>query len=77
MHPFSLTPPAGETTLLGLQLPSDFSREALLDSVSENPTGVLEIDEFGGFLARASRDYMSGVKTIGADNVLKLTVTVS
>lgn len=45
-----------------LQLPRDFSREALLEAVSQNPTGVLELDEFGGFMAKASRDYMSGVK---------------
>jgi hypothetical protein len=45
-----------------LQLPSDFSREALLQLLEKQPSGVMMIDEFGGFLARASRDYMSGVK---------------
>jgi hypothetical protein len=28
------------------------------------------------FTTKAGEDYMSGVKTIGEDNVLKLTVTV-
>jgi len=29
------------------------------------------------FTTRAGEDYMKGVKTIGADNVLRLVVTVS
>lgn len=51
-----------EETIPELELPSDFSREALLEAISKQPSGVMQIDEFGGFLARAARDYMSGVK---------------
>lgn len=43
-------------------LPSDFSREKLLEELQARPVGMLTLKEFGGFLANISRDYMSGTR---------------
>lgn len=43
-------------------LPSDFSREKLLEELQARPIGLLTLKEFGGFLATIGRDYMAGTK---------------
>lgn len=43
-------------------LPSDFSREKLLEELQARPVGMLTLKEFGGFLATIGRDYMAGTK---------------
>lgn len=43
-------------------LPSDFSREKLLEELQARPVGLLTLKEFGGFLATIGRDYMAGTK---------------
>jgi hypothetical protein len=48
-------------------LPNEFSREALLKHLSDNPQGLLSFSEFSGFLAMCSRDYMSGTRELLAD----------
>jgi len=42
--------------------PSDFSREKLLGLLADQPSGMLTVKEFGGFLAALGRDYNAGTK---------------
>jgi hypothetical protein len=43
-------------------LPGDFSREALYETLSEQPYGYLGVDEFKGLQDRLNRDYNSGAR---------------
>lgn len=43
-------------------LPSDFSREKLLEELAARPVGMLTLKEFGGFLERLGATYMAGTK---------------
>lgn len=42
--------------------PADFSREAWLDSLQNNPAQVMVSKEFGELLTKLNRDYMAGTK---------------
>jgi len=48
-------------------LPSDFSREKLLEELAARPVGMLTLKEFGGFLERLSATYMAGTKEMLTD----------
>lgn len=43
-------------------LPSEFSREAMLENLAKQPAGMFAVKEFGGFLSMLGRDYMAGSK---------------
>lgn len=42
-------------------LPNDFSPEALVEVLSNNPHGAIWVDEAAGFLASAKKRYMAGI----------------
>ncbi len=50
-----------------LLLPRDFSIEAFLEGLSENPTGILAFSEFAALLEMGQRSYMIGLRSILTD----------
>lgn len=50
-----------------LVLPNEFSPEAFVSGLQNNPTGTLFVSEFGGFLSMLQKDYMSSTKELLTD----------
>lgn len=48
-------------------LPSEFTPEALITTLEQNPEGILFCSEFGGFLSIMNKDYMQGTKELLTD----------
>lgn len=44
------------------RLPSETSREALWDVLARQPTGIIELTEWMGFIQTSNRDYQAGLK---------------
>ncbi len=61
----------GGMGMKGMMPPAMLARMGSSSKVTFSKPGVYK------FTTKAGEDYMSGVKTVGADNVLRLTVTVS